>query len=207
MKRALVSMIAGLAGIVAMLPANASAQDCPEWLRWACSKSASPNSVREIAAREKRRARTPTASSFQMKRMTKHVRAAPDSAIRQRTEQETTDPVKPSRNTRSSDPSGDQRLAQYGHDVVINDQEKEALFQEFSAWQKARGLDADANSDPPGDQRPVVMNDQEKEVLFRKFSAWQKARGLNADPNVPGRSSRKKTSAQTADLRTRYGSK
>jgi hypothetical protein len=90
---------------------------------------------------------------------------------------EATRPLKAARNNRSSDKSGDQRP------VVMNDQEKEALFQEFLTWQKARRLDADANSDPSGDQRPVVMNDQEKEALFREFLAWQKARRLDADAN------------------------
>jgi hypothetical protein len=140
MIRAQVCMIAGLAGIAAIMPANASAQDCPEWLRWACSNSASSNRVREVAPRERQRARTPAASSSQMDPITKHVRAAPDGATRQQTKRwEATHPVKVARNIRSSDPAGDQRP------VVMNDQEKEALFQEFSAWQKARRLNADAN--------------------------------------------------------------
>jgi hypothetical protein len=63
----------------------------------------------------------------------------------------------------------------------MNEEESAALFQKFSAWQKARRLDADASSDPSSDQRPVAMNDQEKEALFQKFSAWQKARRLKAD--------------------------
>jgi hypothetical protein len=178
MIRARVCMVAGLASIAAMMPANASTQDCPGWLKWACSNSASSNSVREVAPRERQRARTPTASSSRMNPTTNQVRAAPDSAIRQQTKrQEATHPVKAARNTRSTDRSGDQRH------VVMNDQEREAIFQEFLAWQKARRSDTDANSDPSGDQRPVEMNDQEKEALFQEFLAWQKARRLNADAN------------------------
>ncbi len=178
MRRARVCVIAGFAGIAAMMPANASTQDCSGWLKWTCSNSASSNQVREIASRERQRARTPAASSSQMNPITKQARAAPDSAIRQQTKRwKATHPVKAVRNTRSSDPSGDQRP------VAMNNQEKESLFQEFSAWQKARRLNADANSDPSGDQRPVVMNDQEKEALFQEFLAWQKARRLNADAN------------------------
>jgi hypothetical protein len=64
---------------------------------------------------------------------------------------------------------------------ALNVQEREALFQKFSAWQKARLMDADANSDPSVNQHPVVVNDQEKETLFQEFSTWQKARGLNID--------------------------
>jgi hypothetical protein len=176
-----VCMIAGLAGIAATMPANASAQDCPEWLRWACSNSASSNPVRE-ASHERQRPRTPAASTSQMDPTTKHMRAAPDGATPQQTKRwETTHAVRAARNTDSGDLSGDRRPARYGHDAVWNDQEREALFQEFSAWQKARRLDADANSDPPGDQRSVVMNDQEKEALFQQFSAWQRTRRLNAD--------------------------
>jgi hypothetical protein len=173
-------MIAGLAGIVAMMSTNASAQDCPEWLRWACSMWASSNSAREVAPRERQRARTPTAPGSQTDPITKQVRAAPDGATPQQTKRwETT--VRTARSTGSSDLSGDQRPARHGDHGVMNDQERAALFQKFSAWQKAHRLDADASSDPPSDQRPVVMNDQEKEALFQKFSAWQKARRLKAD--------------------------
>jgi hypothetical protein len=182
MIRARVCMIAGLTGIAAIMPANASEQDCPKWLRWACPNGASSGAVRQVVPRERQRARTPAASSSPMDPTTKHVRAALDGATPQQTKRgETTRAVGTARNTRSSDPGGYQRHARYGHDGVMNDQEKEALFQEFSAWQKARRLDADSNSDPSGDQRPVVMNDQEKEELFQVFSAWQKARHLNAD--------------------------
>jgi hypothetical protein len=184
MIRARVCMIAGLTGIAAMMSANASAQDCPEWLRWACSNSGSSNPAREVAPRERQRARTPTAASSQMDPITKQVRAAPEGATPQQTKRwETTHAVKAARNTGSSDSSGDQHPARYGHDGVMNDQEREALFEEFLAWQKARRLDGDTNSDPSGDQRSVVMNDQEKEALFQEFSAWQKARRLNADAN------------------------
>jgi hypothetical protein len=173
-------MIAGLAGIAAMISTNASAQDCPEWLRWACSIWTSSNPAREVAPRERQRARTPTAPSSQTDPITKQVRAAPDGATPQHTKRwETT--VGTARNTGSSDLSGDQRPARHGDDGVMNEQESAALFQKFSAWQKAHRLDADASSDPSGDQRPVVVNDQEKEALFQKFSAWQKARRLKAD--------------------------
>ncbi len=173
-----VCVIAGLVGIAATMPANASTQDCSGWLKWTCSNAASSNPVREVASRERKRARTPAASSSQMNPITQQVRGAPGSATRQQTKRwEATHPITAARNTRSSDPSGDQRP------VVINDREKEALFQEFSAWQKARRSDTDANSDRSGDQRSVVMNDQEKDALFQEFLAWQKARRLNADAN------------------------
>ena len=173
-------MIAGLTGIAAMMSANASALDCPEWLRWACSNSAS-SSPADVVPRERQRARNPVASSSQMDPKTQHVRAALDGATPQQTKRwETTRADRAGRNTGSP---GDQRTARYAHDGMIYDQEREALFQEFSAWQKARRLDADANSDASGDQRSVVMNDQEKEALFREFSAWQKARRLNVDAN------------------------
>jgi len=178
-----VCMAAGLAGIAATMPANASAQDCPEWLRWACSNSASSNPVRE-APHETQRARTPEASTSQMDPTTKHVRAVPDGVTSQQTKRwERTRAFRAARNTGSSDLSGDRRPARYGNDGVRSNQEREALFQEFSAWQKARRLDADANSDLSGDQRSTVMNDQEKEALFQQFSAWQKTWRLNADAN------------------------
>jgi len=175
--RAQACMIAGLAAIGAITSANAAAQDCPEWLRWACSNSASSNPVRE-APRERQRPRTPAASGFQIDAGTNRVRTALDSATPQQMKRpEALHPVKVTRNTRSSDPSGNQRP------VAMNDQQREALFQKFSAWQQARHRDADANSDPSGDQHPVAINDQEKEALFQGFSAWQKAHRPNADVN------------------------
>jgi len=184
MMRARGCMIAGLTGIAAIMSANASAQDCPGWLRWACSNSASSNLAREVAPRERQRARAPTAASSLMDPITKQVRAAPDGATPRQTKRwEAPHPVKAARNTGSSDPSGDLRPDPHGHDGVMIDQEKEALFQQFSAWQKAHRLDADANSDPSGDRGSVVMSGQEKEALFQEFSAWQKAGRLNADAN------------------------
>ena len=85
MMRARVCMIAGLTGIVAIMPANASEQDCPEWLRWACPNGASSGAVRQVVPRERQRARTPAASSSQMDPTTKHVRAALDGATLQQT--------------------------------------------------------------------------------------------------------------------------
>ena len=165
-----VCMIAGVAGIAATMPANASVQDCPEWLRWACSNSASSNPVRD-ASREAQRTRTPAASTSQMHPTPKHMRAAPDGVTPQQTNRWVkTHAVRAARNTGSSG-------------GVSNSQEREALFQEFSAWQKARRLDADANSGLSGDQRSAAMNNQEKEALFQQFSAWQKTRRLNADAN------------------------
>ncbi len=175
MTRARVCVIAGLAGIAATMPANAYTQDCSGWPKWACSSSSSTSS--NPTTRKRQPARTPAASSSEMNSITKQVRAAPDSATRQQTKRrEATHSVKAARNTRSSDRSGDQRP------VMMNNQEKEALFQGFLAWQKARRVDADATSDPSGDRRPVVMSDQEKEALFQEFSAWQ-ARRQNADAN------------------------
>jgi hypothetical protein len=182
MVRAQVCMIAGLA-LAAIMPANASAQDCPEWLMWACSKTAPSGPVRELAPSQRQRARTPAGSNSQMDPATKHARAALDATMQKTKRLKTTHAVGATRNTGSSDPSGDQRPARYGHDGAIDDRERDALFENFSAWQKARRLDADARSNPSGDPRPVVMNDQEKEELFQKFSAWQRARRLNADAN------------------------
>ena len=138
--------------------------------------------AREVAPRENQRARTRTAAKSEMDHITRQVRAAPDGATPQQTNRwETTRAVKVAPNTGSDDALGDQHAGRYGHDGVMNDQERDALFDGFLAWQKARRLDADTNSAPSGGQRSAVMNDQEKEALFQAFSAWQKAQRLNAD--------------------------
>jgi hypothetical protein len=178
MTRVRVCVIVGLAGIATIMPANASTQDCPGWLKWACSASASSNPVRAVAPRERQRAGTPAASSSSKSPITKQVRTAPDGATRQQLKRRAaTRPVKVARNNHSSDSSGDRRP------IVMNDQERKALFQQFLAWQKTRRMGADANSDSSGDQRPIVMNDHEKEALFQEFLARQRKRHLDADAN------------------------
>jgi hypothetical protein len=162
MIRVRVCLIAGFACVAAIMPANASAQDCLEWLGWFCSNSASSVPIREMP-------RTAVASSSH--HVTKHARAAPDGATRRRLTRRRVV-------TRSVEIGRKSISDLSGH---LNDQERESLFQKFSAWQKARRLDTDANSDPSVNQRPAVVNDQEKETLFEEFSTWQKVRRLNID--------------------------
>ena len=59
MTKARLVMIAGLTAIAAMMNVDASAQDCPEWLKWVCSSSASSNTVaREGTRQDKQLSRT-----------------------------------------------------------------------------------------------------------------------------------------------------
>jgi hypothetical protein len=136
-------VIAGLTGIAFMVAADASAQDCPGWLKWACPTSASANAVARDVRQEKQRSRGKASS-----------RSAVDSATTPKSKQteaaEPAPPAKAVRHTRSGDPSRDRRLAGYGErqgtrvDPAMNDHEKEMLFQQFLEWQQARRLNAEA---------------------------------------------------------------
>jgi hypothetical protein len=154
MTRGRLCLFVGMTGMVAMLAADASAQDCPGWLKWACPGTAPSNAAaREGIRQEKQLSRaTPTSSSAMGRRTKQAGPAASDIA----TPQQTHAPgparlAKAARHTRSGDPSGDRRLARHEErqgtrlDPVMNDQEKEALFQQFVEWDKARRLNAETN--------------------------------------------------------------
>ena len=82
MTKARLVMIAGLTAIAAMMTVDASAQDCPEWLKWICPGSASSNAVaREGSRQDKQLSRTkPTARSAMDHKLTQARPAAADTA-------------------------------------------------------------------------------------------------------------------------------
>jgi hypothetical protein len=129
-------LLAGLTAISAMMAADASAQECPEWLKWICPNSASSNpAAKEGGQSAEQLARTTAPSGSAASRTTKQTGpAAADTAEPART-------AKAARPTRSGDPSGDRRPARQG---AMSDKEKDALFQEFLVWQ-ARRPNAAAN--------------------------------------------------------------
>ena len=140
MTRARRCVIGGLIGIAAMISGDASAQDCPGWLKWACPDSASSGrAAGEGVRRDQHPSRAPA----------KQARPASDGATpQQRRPPEATRAAKAAGDARSGEASGDRRLARHGerqgthlHPTAMSDREKEALFQEFVEWQKARRLD------------------------------------------------------------------
>jgi hypothetical protein len=117
MTKARVCMIAGLTAISGMMIVDASAQDCPEWLKWVCSGRASPNAVATQGSRQdKQLSRTKLASR---------------SAIGGKSKPQQTQTLE---TARAAQP-----------DPAISDGEKEALFQEFLEWDKTRRLNAEIN--------------------------------------------------------------
>jgi hypothetical protein len=137
-------VIAGSIGIAAMISGGASAQDCPGWLKWACSDSASSGrAAGEGVRREQQPSRAPA----------KQARPAADGAApQQRRLPEATRAAKAAGDNRSGKASSDRRLARHGErqgtrldPTAMNDREKEALFQEFVEWQKARRLNAETD--------------------------------------------------------------
>ena len=146
-----VCVLAVLSVVPTMIAADASAQDCPEWFRWACpdsSNAAAGNSIR----REKRLARTKATSSSETRRTTRQAkrtsaRTAPTSGLQQTQGLGPARPAKTARDTRSGDQSGDRHLVRHGPqqgDDVLSDGQKEALFREFLEWQKGRRMNAEA---------------------------------------------------------------
>ena len=134
MTRARLCLLAGMTGIAAMLAADASAQDCPAWLKWACPDSASSSTA----------ASAPPNSSSPTSRRTKQTgAAAAATAIPEQTQAPgSTRPSKAARHARSGNSSGERRLAL---NPALNDQEKEALFQQFVEWKKAQRVNAEIN--------------------------------------------------------------
>jgi hypothetical protein len=132
-------VLAGLTAIAAMMAADASAQDCPEWLKWACPDSASSNTAaRKGVRQEKQLSRTKATSSSDMGRRTKQARgAAADTATNPKPQQtQAPEPVRPARH-------GERQGTRF--DPAMNDQEKEVLFQEFLEWEKGPRLNAETN--------------------------------------------------------------
>ena len=128
MTKARLVMIAGLTAIAAMMTVDASAQDCPEWLKWVCSSSASSNTVaREGTRQDKQLSRTKLPSRSAMDHKSTQARdAAADAAKPQQTQ--------------TPEPARAARLR-----PAMSDGEKEALFEQFLEWDKARRLNAETN--------------------------------------------------------------
>jgi basic membrane lipoprotein Med (substrate-binding protein (PBP1-ABC) superfamily) len=142
--------------MAAMMAADVSAQECPEWLKWVCpdrvsSNPASGNHVRQ----EKQLSRTKATSGSETGRRTKQARGAGvDAATKSKQRQEEgpkpTGSAATARNIRSGDQSGDPRLVAHGGrqgtraDQAMND-EQEKLFQQFLEWEKERRLNANAD--------------------------------------------------------------
>jgi hypothetical protein len=152
-------LLAGLTAIAAMMAADASAQDCPEWLKWICPDGASSNPTAKEGVQSgpaKQLARTTAPSGSATGRRTKQARPAAANTATNPQPQQTQAP-EPARTakavhpTRGGDPSGDRRLAQQGErqaariDPAMSDQEKDALFQQFVEWDIARRLNAETN--------------------------------------------------------------
>jgi hypothetical protein len=125
-------LLAGLTAIAAMMTTDASAQECPEWLKWICPASASSNPAAKEGGQ----------SAEQLARTT-----APSGSAAGRTPKQTSpaaaDTPPPARTAKAARPatSGDRRPARQG---AMSDQEKDALFKDFLVWQ-ARRPNAAAN--------------------------------------------------------------
>jgi hypothetical protein len=150
-------VLAVLCVVPAMIAADASAQDCPGWLGWACPQSSNPAAGTSIR-REKRLARTKAASGSETRRTTKQASATkqarrPSAAAaaapgaRQTQGPRPARPATTARNSGSGDQSGDRRVVRRGQPQgtdVMNDEQKEALFREFLEWQKEQRINAEA---------------------------------------------------------------
>ncbi|HEY7764869.1 MAG TPA: hypothetical protein VIB38_07750 [Aestuariivirgaceae bacterium] len=116
-------VLAGLTAITATMAADASAQTCPEWLRWMCPDNASSNEP----ARKGARTGKPHAQTKAR---------APEVARRSAT---------PARATTSSGPSNNRHQLQGERqgtplEPEIDDQQREELFQQFLEWERQTRL-------------------------------------------------------------------
>jgi hypothetical protein len=108
-------VLAGLAAGAAMMAAEASAQDCPQWLKWVCPDSASSTTASKGVRREKQLSRTKATSSSEAARRSRHDRRLARHGERQERRPE----------------------------AAINDEEKEVLFRQFLEWEKRAGRSVD----------------------------------------------------------------
>jgi len=132
-------LVAGIALVSAMTAADASAQDCPEWLKWICPDS--PSSNQPGQEQEKEFARTKASSNSASDRKTRTTsRAVVDVTTNPKSQQTVPEASRRAKSGRIP-AGGDQALARKGEQrgeriaATMNDQEK-ALFEEFLVWFK-----------------------------------------------------------------------
>ena len=137
-------LIAGITVVLAMSAADASAQDCPEWLKWVCPDSASSNSAVKGAAQPgqgKEFARTKASPNSASDRTTRTTSGGVDTMTNSKSQQTVSEAARQAKSGRISG-GHDQHLAKKGEQRgerigAMNDQEK-ALFEEFLVWFKER---------------------------------------------------------------------
>jgi hypothetical protein len=146
--------LAGVTALAAMLAADASAQNCSDWLVRRCPDGASAQTTAKPAVRqEKQLARPRTSASSETGRRAKAKRA--DTAAKPKSQKaRVSEPVrsaKAARDARSGAPSGN------------------------------RNRDKDQNGEPSGRRLEVKLSDREKELLFQQFLEWEKGLRLGAE--------------------------
>jgi hypothetical protein len=116
MIRARLCMIVGWTAIAGLITGEARAQDCPQWLKWACSGTASPNAG--------------AAQNSRQDQQFPSTKPASRSAIGRKSKPQETQTLATA------------RAAKVG--PAMSDSEQ-ALFQEFLEWDKTRRLNAETN--------------------------------------------------------------
>jgi hypothetical protein len=134
-------LFGGLTIVSAMMAADASAQDCPEWLKWVCPDSSISNPAAKEAAqsgRGKDSARTKATSAPDSKTRTTGG-ATGDLTTNPKSQQTAPEVARQAQAGRTAG-GGDQRLPQKSKQragrlggAPTNDQEKE-LFEQFLVW-------------------------------------------------------------------------
>jgi hypothetical protein len=120
-----VCVLAGLIFGAAMMTADAPAaesyaQGCPAWLNWACRDSAASNKA----------ARKTANTVIKGVRKEKQISQATGAAAEKPKQTQDLNPVRP---------------AQNGQSHPMNDQEKEALFEQFLEWKKGLRQNTETN--------------------------------------------------------------
>jgi hypothetical protein len=126
-------LLAGLTVAAAMMAADASAQNCPEWLTVACpGQSFNVAAEDGVAQGQGEQPRTKATASSATGPRTKQARpaAAADTPTNPKPQQaQAPAPGRPARTARPA----------------MNNQEKDALFQQFLVWREERRQNADTN--------------------------------------------------------------
>jgi hypothetical protein len=141
MLRRRICIIAGLATMAITMATEASAQNCPAWLAWACPESESSTSGAKESAplnstEQRGQTAPPAATTARKPKPATADGAEPASAAKPaRSASAGERPRAPAQQTVRQDP----RIS-----PAMSEQEKAVLFQQFVEWQKAQGATAAA---------------------------------------------------------------
>jgi hypothetical protein len=134
-------LIAGLIVPAGMMSTDASAQNCPEWLQWACPNNATPNTATQKGSVQSQRPEPSRTKSAARPRTKQAARAGAQVETNPKARQTQRPGLArlgtATRPIPAGGGSGGRRTAPQMQDGnALTEQERSALFQQFLVWQE-----------------------------------------------------------------------